>query len=434
MGQQIGILGAGLSGLSAAYHLGTGYDIFEQEAEVGGLCRTIEHDGFVFDYTGHLLHLRDDSVRQLITMFLPDCFQLHQRRANIYSQGRCIDYPFQANIHGLPVETIKECILGFVDSLIRHTSSNSSQKSLSFREWVLETFGAGVARYFMFPYNQKLWKTRLDEMAADWVAWSIPKPTFEEFLNGALGIKNSDFGYNPTFLYPESGGIFQLPLAFLSSLQADKLHLRKKVVAVDAQKRLVTFDDRSSYHYDRLISTLPLKTFVGLLQNIPESIRNAADHLRYISVYDINIGVNRPYISDQHWSYFPEPEFIFYRIGFPMNFSKNVVPEGCSSMYVEVSALPHEEYAEETLLEQVYDGLYRCGLLKKTDEILVADVLRLDCAYVIHDLYRSRALATILPCLEQYKISSIGRYGAWEYNSMEGAILAGKQIAKRLRL
>ena len=105
-----------------------------------------------------------------------------------------------------------------------------------------------------------------------------------------------------------------------------------------------------------------------------------------------------------------------------MNFSNTVTPAGCSSLYVEVSALPHERYREEVLLDQVYDGLYRCSVLTPTDKILVADVVRLDCAYVLHDLNRAQALAAILPYLEHHNISSIGRYGGWEYSSMEGAM------------
>jgi len=431
--ERVGILGAGLTGLSAAYHLGTDYDIFEQEADVGGLCRTIERSGFLFDYTGHLLHLRNESTRQLIAALLPNHFGQHRRRASIYSQHRLIDYPFQANIHALPAEIIKECILGFVETL-RDDHSLAAQTPQTFHEWVLATFGAGIARYFMFPYNQKLWKMPLQDLAADWVSWSIPKPTLEEFLNGALGIRNPDFGYNPTFLYPKTGGIGQLPHAFLSRLQAEKVHLKKKALAVDPQEHVVYFDDHSSYHYDHLISTLPLKTFISLLRNVPDSIKDAAKRLRYISVYNINIGVKRPHISDKHWMYFPEPEFIFYRVGFPMNFSENVTPAGCSSLYVEVSALPHEKYEEGTLLAQVYNGLYRCGVLKDTDEILVSDVSHLGCAYVVYDLYRAQALTQIFPYLEQSDISSIGRYGGWEYNSMEGAILAGEQKATMLRL
>ncbi len=437
---RIAILGAGLTGLSAAYHLGGGYDIFERDVQVGGLCRTMERDGFLFDYTGHLLHLRQDSTTRLIQELLPDRYIQHSRKSRIFSQGRLVNYPFQANIYGLPPEVIKECIIGFVETLTSDrrlpagaSASRDAGVPRSFQDWVLDTFGAGVAKYFMFPYNQKLWRTPLDQLSADWVSWAIPKPTLDEFLNGALGIQNREFGYNPTFLYPKNGGVSQLPEAFARHLNAGSLLMGKTAVEIDAGEQTIHFADGSCFQYDTLISTLPLQQFMSLLKSVPGTVREAAGTLRAISVYDVNIGVKRPNISDAHWMYFPEPDYPFYRVGFPTNFSETVAPPGCSSMYVEVSALPHERIPKQELLESVYAGLRKSGILRENDEILVEDVVRIECAYVIYDLNRKQALETILPFLASQRIHSVGRYGAWEYSSMEDAILAGKKTAENLK-
>jgi len=425
------ILGAGLTGLSAAYHLGGGYAIYERDGEVGGLCRTIWRGDFCFDYTGHLLHLCNDGIKQLVQELLPDAFVQHSRKASIYTQGRLIPYPFQANIAGLPPEIVKECLIGFIETLKQETPPHEGE--LSFLDWALQTFGAGVAKYFMLPYNQKLWKIPLTELGSDWVSWSIPKPTLDEFLNGALGIKNRDFGYNPTFLYPKQGGIAQLPLAFAQRLDRAAIHLNAAAVRIDEEARHVYFADGASASYRALISTLPLKTLVAMLAHAPENVRAAADRLRSVTVYDINIGVDRADLSDQHWLYFPEPEYAFYRVGFPSNFSNTVAPPGCSSMYVEVSAFPDEYLSDEWLGEHILDGLRRSGLLRPSDTILVWDAVRIECGYVLYDLSRSAALKTIGVYLEQRGIFSVGRYGAWEYNSMEGAILAGKAAAEHLK-
>lgn len=433
--KRIAILGAGLTGLSAAYHLRDGYDVFEQDSRAGGLCRTMRRNGFLFDYTGHLLHVRHNSTKQLIQRLLPDHYNLFSRKASIYSHGGYVKYPFQANIHGLPPEVVKECIIGFVKTLqnVQQEEKASTSKPFPFKDWVLDTFGTGIAKHFMFPYNQKLWKISLEELSADWVSWSIPKPTLDEFLNGALGIKNRDFGYNPTFFYPKTGGAEQLPMAFLRHLQSERIHYMKKAVEIDTEEQWIHFEDQSTYHYDALISTIPLKHLVEIIRDVPEHVFRAGKQLRYISVYDVNIGINRPNISDKHWIYFPEPEFLFYRIGFPMNFSANVAPEGCSSMYIEVSVLPEETITEQTLLDGVYDGLQRCGLLKETDETLVCDVVRIEYAYVLYDLNRTQALNTIIPYLQQQHIYSTGRYGSWEYSFMEGDILSGKQVAEAIK-
>lgn len=422
------ILGAGLTGLSTAYHLNRPYDVFEQGSQAGGLCRTMEREGFFFDYTGHLLHLRHDYTKNLIQHLLPDTFVRHSRKAMIYTQGRYLDYPFQANIHALLPEIVKECIVGFVETLQEQPEFSSP---LSFHDWVLRTFGAGIAKYFMFPYNQKLWRIPLQELSADWVSWSIPKPTLDEFLNGALGIKNRAFGYNPTFLYPKAGGIDIMPRTFEQQLEPNRVHYGKRAIALDVDTRQLSFDDDSTVHYESLVSTLPLNQLLRLIRNLPEDLVLAAAHLSHIAVYDLNIGVNRANISDAHWLYFPEPEYPFYRVGFPSNFSHAVAPEGCSSMYVEVSALPEEITLERSLREQVLDGLRRSGILRNTDEILVCDFVRIDCAYVHYDRNRTQALATIFAYLEQHQIHSTGRYGSWEYSSMEDAILAGKAAAEK---
>ncbi len=423
------ILGAGLTGLSAAYHLNAPYQIFEQNARAGGLCRTMERNGFLFDDTGHLLHLRRDYTKAFVQQLLPNTFTKHDRKAMIYTHGRMLDYPFQANIHALPPDIVKECIIGFVETLKQQSQPPTAN---SFHDWVLQTFGAGIAKYFMFPYNQKLWRIPLQELSADWVSWSIPKPSLDEFLNGALGIRNNAFGYNPTFLYPKTGGIEVLPKALEHALDADSLHYNTRAVALDVRKKRISFDDDTSMSYDTLISTLPLKSLLGLIHELPDDVAAAAQHLSHIAIYDLNIGVNRANISDAHWLYFPEPEYPFYRVGFPANFSETVAPPGCSSMYVEVSVLPDEHIPDDVIRERALDGLRRSGILRDADRVLVCDIVRIECAYVHYTLHRAQALDTIFAYLKHHNIHSIGRYGAWEYSSMEDAILAGKAVAEMI--
>ena len=71
-------------------------------------------------------------------------------------------------------------------------AEKSRDGSQSFHHWTLETFGDGIAKHFMFPYNRKMWLRDLRDITADWVSWAVPKPTFEEVLRGALGQTNTD--------------------------------------------------------------------------------------------------------------------------------------------------------------------------------------------------------------------------------------------------
>src|SRR5215469_15245418 len=317
--RKIVILGGGLAGLSAALHLQE-YEpiLFEKEREIGGLCRSFAQDGFTFDCTGHLLHLKNAYTRELVDRLLPDAFRPHERQAAIYSKSVTTPYPFQANTFGLPPQVVKECVLGFIETLNTPRNGNHG----NFHEWVLRTFGSGIAKHFMLPYNEKFWKLDLAEVTSDWVSWSIPKPTLEEVINGALGLTNNGMGYNPKFIYPHKGGIDCLPRALASSIY--DIHRQHTVTAIDTRKKYVRFSNGREQRFDRLVTTIPLPVTYSLLTEVPDELRTAASKLRAISVLNFNIGVDRPKINDKHWIYFPENEYIFSRVGFPTNFSDSL--------------------------------------------------------------------------------------------------------------
>jgi len=427
------ILGGGLTGLAAAYHL-DGLDpvILERDREAGGLCRSYVEDGFTFDCTGHLLHLRDASIRALVDRVAPDAFANHERRALIHSKGVFTAYPFQANLHGLPQETIRECVEGFVEAQVaRARDGEPDTGSLSFREWVVSTFGGGIAAHFMLPYNAKLWRTDLDDVECGWVSWSIPRPTLKEILHGAFGTTVRGLGYNPTFLYPKQGGIRTLPDAFAA--RAGDLRLGAAVRAIDAAARSVILEDGSAVGYDTLVSTLPLDRLLACTTGLPADLPQAGRRLRAVRVLNICLGIDRPRVSLAHWIYFPEPEFSFYRIGVPSNLSAAMAPPGCSSLWAERSLLRDEPYDEAQVVDQTIDDLRRAGILRPSDRVVHRRVGVLDPAYVIYDRHRARVLPETLATLERMGIRSTGRFGAWEYNSMEGAMKAGIEAADWVR-
>ncbi|HZH48533.1 MAG TPA: FAD-dependent oxidoreductase [Nitrospira sp.] len=430
------IVGAGLAGLSTAYHLsGSSYRLYEREMEVGGLCRSYRKNGFTFDYTGHLLHFRQPGIQALVEQLLAGKLQRHSRKSFIYSHGTYTEYPFQVNTYGLPPEVVRECLMGFIATLTKPASS-ITPKELSFKEWILDNLGEGMAKHFMVPFNEKLWQVSLDELTSDWVSWLVPKPELKDVINGALGIKNKAFGYNPSFLYPATDGIRVLPESFLPGIAG--LNTGMELVEVDTKRRRALFRDRRSgqsvtEHYESLVSTIPVPELVRRCLDLPAHLKEAADGLRWVSVYNLNMGVAREQVSDKHWLYFPEAEYPFYRIGFPMNFSPSLGQAGCSSMYVEMSHRPMEQQSTEQLVARARSGMERAGILRPDDEIVVADVKDLHYAYVYFDRHRARTLPAILAELTRRGIYSIGRYGAWEHTSMEDAIGQGKQLAERLR-
>jgi protoporphyrinogen oxidase len=429
------IVGAGLAGLSTAYHLsGTPYRLYEREMEVGGLCRSYRKDGFTFDYTGHLLHFRQPDIKALVERLLAGRLRQHSRKSFIYSHQTYTEYPFQVNTYGLPPHVIRECLMGFIATLTA-PSSPAASKDRSFKQWIMDNLGEGMAKHFMLPFNEKLWRVSLDELTSDWVSWLVPKPELKDVISGALGIKDKAFGYNPSFQYPAADGIRVLPESFLPGIAG--LEQGWELTEVDTKRRRAVFHHRASgegrtEHYDTLVSTIPVPELMRRCVDMPGHLKEGATGLRWVSVYNLNMAVGREQVSDKHWLYFPEPEYPFYRIGFPMNFSPVLGRSGCSSMYVEMSHRPTEEHSLEQLLASARTGMERAGILRPDDEIVVADVKDLHYAYVYFDRHRARVLPAILTELERRGIYSIGRYGAWEHTSMEDAIGQGKRLAERL--
>ncbi|MDI6641225.1 MAG: FAD-dependent oxidoreductase, partial [Elusimicrobiota bacterium] len=354
------IIGAGISGLATAFHMKNDYIILEKEATAGGLCRSVNTNGFIFDYTGHFLHVQSEYVKGIIFDLLKSNIKKVKRSSWIYSNNVYTRYPFQANLYGLPDKVITECINGLIDaklansqpranpasqSTLSHTASLNTQ--LSFQDWVVSTFGRGFAKHFFLPYNKKLWQFDLNHLTCDWVGKFVPEPNLCEVLKGAFtpplhaasspsgriraGFidKPKEYGYNVYFYYPRKGGIQSLINALVSRVK--NLYLNTMVEKVNLkEKYLVT--NIGKIHYEYLVTTIPLVEFLAIIDNLPTEIQQLKNQLEWNSVLCINLGIERANIHpNKHWVYFPEEKYVFYRIGFYHNFSKSSVPKNSSS-------------------------------------------------------------------------------------------------------
>lgn len=437
------IIGAGLTGLSTAYYLRErDYLIFERETEVGGLCRSLRIGGFTFDYTGHLLHFKNSYVKNLIDEILPHAIAFHRRDSRVYTHARYIKYPFQANLNGLPKAIARECMMGYIKAWAQREFSEARTKShagdppnlgneeklnqSNFQQWVVENFGHGIARHFFLPYNQKLWRRPLVELSSSWASAMIPLPDLKGTLLGYFGRGCDGYGYNPTFYYPKADGIDLLPRAFLKKVK--NIKLRTEVVKIYPERKEVRLGDGSIARYDALVSTVPLPELARMVEGLPEKIAELASDLKYISVYNISIGLPRRKVIHWHWAYFPEESFPFYRVGLFSNFSKAMAPEGHSSLYIEISGGAGDAYeaiSDSALMEH----LRQCGIVRADDELSARADICIRYAYVVFDKVRQEVLAPLQGYLNKHGIYSVGRYGAWGYHSMEDCLVEGKKTA-----
>src|SRR5262245_56400506 len=157
------ILGAVVSGLASASALGAAdYLVLEADAEIGGYCKTVQRDGFVWDYSGHFFHfkhpeieawLRDRMVGQEVRTVAKKSFILYG--------GPWIDFPFQKNIHQLPREELVDCIYDLYFAKEKHPEERN------FKEMLYARLGRSIAEKFLIPYNEKLYACDLSALDKD---------------------------------------------------------------------------------------------------------------------------------------------------------------------------------------------------------------------------------------------------------------------------
>lgn len=421
----VAILGAGLTGLSAAFHLrgqGVPCRVFERLPFPGGHAITVEEQGYRFDRTGHLLHLRDPEMRRLALGWIRGGALEIDRQSRVYSHGVYTRYPFQANTFGLPPEVAFRCVTDFVRA---HFAADKRAPE-TFEDYCRVHFGDAASDLFMIPYNEKLWGVHPREISAAWCARFVPLPRLEDVIAGAVGLFDRELGYNARFTYPRLG-IGQLTAGLAEA--AGPLDLERPALAVDPAARTLHVPG-GSFRYESLVSTLPLPVLVGLLTSAPAAVREAAARLRCTRLHYLDVALNGPCLLPYHWVYVPEKRYPFYRVGCYSNFSPAMAPPNKACLYVELAGRDAPDPA--SLLPRIAADLVEMGFVRDEHAVRFARLRTIEHAYVVFDRHHEASLATILPYLREVGIVSTGRYGGWNYSSMEDALLFGRDAAREV--
>jgi protoporphyrinogen oxidase len=427
--RRVVIIGGGLAGLGAAWHLQrrarrepVEYVILEKEDRPGGLARTERAGEFLFDYTGHLLHFGTARFRELVFHLIGDRLTRRDRSAWIYSQGVYTRYPFQANLFGLPSDTIVECLYGAA----RAHFDGARREIHTFDDWIEAHFGKGIADHFMVPYNSKLYRRHPREMSPDCAGRFAPRLDLRQLLRGAVAEGSASLGYNSVFYYPAAGGIETLVRALVGRL--GPVSTSEPAVEVDPDAGVVATAAGREIAYDALISTQPIPGLVRSLRGAPDDVRAAAAALRHVSVLNINLGIKGD-VGDRHWVYVPQPDIAFHRVGFPHNFADAMVPAGCGSVYLEVTYAPETGIDIAATRRTAVEGLMAMGILRSAGDVVVEKTIDIPHGYVVFDKTREKSLGVIHAWLRSRRIFSAGRFGSWGYTSMEDSFLEGRRAA-----
>ncbi|MBA4143799.1 MAG: NAD(P)-binding protein [Nitrosospira sp.] len=468
------IIGAGPTGLSAAYHLDADTLLLDKNSTVGGWCRSIEDKGFTFDHAGHIMFSNDPYVLQLYKILLGNNVHWQNREAWVYSKGVHTRYPFQGALHGLPPDVIKECIVGAMESrygamknpeskpaegacqavdgaagvlsdccadgtvpdsrgkaVLRQEPTTAKGKPENFEEFIYRMWGSGIAKHFAIPYNRKLWTVPLTEMETSWLGGRVPLPDLEEIIEGALRPVAKPMGPNARFGYPLRGGFQAMMSGFLPHIQGT-IELNADVMSISPEQHLVTLGDGRRYRYENLISTMPLPELIRRMgDEAPKPVRKAAAALRHVSVRCVNLGIAREKISDKHWIYYPE-DTIFHRVFLQGNASPRCNPPGGFGLTCEISYSPAKPLPldGQQLIDRCMEDCIRVGLLRQEDKLITANLVDMPYAYVVYDHVRKQNVETVKKWLSERDIILSGRYSEWEYYNSDHAFLAGKKAAE----
>jgi len=428
------ILGAGLAGLTAAYSLQRGgerhWQIYEKEARVGGLARSMAVEGYLFDYGPHILFTIDPEIEALIRDLLGDNFHAQERSAWIYHHRWDLytQFPFQAHLHGLPVPIVKDCLVGLVEAV--EAQARGEFEPANYEEWMRGFFGEGIAEHLMIPYAKKIWTVEPSTMDFNWIGRRVPTPNVERIVTGALTDEVELVGATSHFWYPKTGGIEPLPRAL--GERVDNLHLERRAERVELPAKQIVFSDGEVVPFDHLITSLPLLHVAEFFTGVPPEVERACADLQYQGIYCVNLGVDREDVSDKHWVYFYEDRFPFHRLSFPANFAPDTVPPGKSSIATEVAFSKERPLDRDTAVERTIDALQAAKILRPDDDIELVHTEAILPAYIIYDLHHADNVATIRDWLREHDVWSVGRFGEWQYFNMDHSMRSGKEAAEEI--
>lgn len=417
------IIGAGVSGLSTAAALGDRGDrdvlVLEADSEIGGFCKTVVKDGFVWDYSGHFFHFKHKDIeRYLVDRMQGQEIRTVQKKSFIHYKGGQIDFPFQKNIHQLPKEELVDCLydLYFARAPKELLGKHATEKppETNFKEMLYARFGRSIAEKFLIPYNEKLYATDLSSLDKDAMGRFFPHADLTDIIRNMKEADNAT--YNATFTYPE-GGAIQYVRAIASAVEAKAIALNERVLSIDVEKKVATTDKRE-LHFERVVSSAP---FPKLLKMTDEPFDPSV--FSYNKVLVFNLGFDSKGQKDVHWVYFPDKATSFYRIGF----YDNIFETGRMSLYVELGYKSGDPVDVPAAKERVLADLKRTGVV--TTQKLIADHhVVMDPAYVHITRQSNAEFERLSKELASKGVHSIGRYGGWKYCSIEDNIVEAREL------
>ncbi len=421
------VLGCGWTGVLAAYFIFEKFPnvnviCIDRENKLGGLMRTKNINNFVFDVGGsHIIFSRDQQVLQEMLSFLGGNVMEHYRKAYVYLDGIYVPYPFENGIWVLPPEKRGKILVSFVEMLIDR-ARDPSWCPRNLREWIYGFFGKEIARLYLEPYNEKIWKRDLDEIDAGWVytPGRLPIPDWRDVVRSGAGVATEGYREQARFYYPLKGGIQSLYNAVLGKAISRGLKIIKGMKIEKIRRIGYRWLINDCIEAKKIISTIPLNELVKAL-NAPEQVIKLSEQLDYNSVAVIGIALRRK-APDMHWIYVPNKNIIFHRYAWISNYSPYNTPNNnvYSSIIAELTVRPQQKINMEYIIDKSIDDLKKLHIISESEkELLFTRIWINHYGYPVHTKTSSIARAKLLNYVNELGIVTLGRWGTWRYLNMD---------------
>ncbi len=416
---EILILGAGIAGISAAWHArraGRKAVVFEAEKRYGGLLDHFQLDGYRFDRAVHFAFSNNEPFREVLA--LTDCIKHYPEPFN-YEKGSWLKHPVQNNLYPLPAAEKVEAIASFI-------RRPRPEEGVNYRQWLTAQFGEVIAGRFPARYTLKYWTVPAENLSTEWIGNRLYRPSLEEVLLGAMTEKTPSTYYLPEMLYPRRGGFRSILDPLVAGLD---LRYGKKAVRVNPAKGYVECADGSREYYGHLISSIPLPELAAMIEGTPPQVEEAARKLVATSVALVSVGLDSLPGVDYSWFYIYDRDILPARVHAPHRKSPDNAPAGRGSLQFEIYFSPRRplELSPESLVEHVLGAAEKMKLFEK-GAVKVADCRILPLANVVFEQQMTVRRDYVLEHVKGLGIIPIGRFGEWDYLWADQCFLSGGNV------
>lgn len=408
---KIGVIGAGISGLSVAQLLKEKFEVvvFEKKAQPGGIARTREIDGISYHLTGgHCFNSKSYEVLDFVFDHILSKKYWNQisRNAKIQFKGNLINYPIEFS-----VKEIADFDLSLAQNIVQDflNTSNDVDESLNLEEWFRAKFGNTLAEEYFIPYNKKIWNTDLKNMSPHWVEGKLPIPNKDIFFKSLFTIGKDKMPHS-TFYYPRSNNQNTFIDALANGLNIQfNSPVNSIEKSIDSNRWLIN----SIHEFDLIINTMPLNILPSIYKDCDSNIIEIASRLKYNKVTTM---LWETKATEATWTYLPSNDLIFHRyihIGNFFNPNKNFTIT--------------EAVGERTYDEMVLNGSNDPFLIKPVDYHVS------DHAYVVYDENMIANRSVLLDYFAKESIYNLGRFAEWEYYNMDVCIEKAIHLSSHLK-